>query len=101
MSDKERFIACYILNTDDTCRTNGNDLVHQLHGVSVRKQLANAVVIHDWCLIGVIDRSLDLMLPNLFPHEAGKLVVDSMSWASSNDTSFNRFTYQSHVADDV
>ena len=41
------------------------------------------------------------MFTNLLAHESGKLVVNSMSWASGNDASLDRFPYECHVSDDV
>ena len=41
------------------------------------------------------------MLTDFLSHQAGKLVVDGMSWTSGDDSSFDGLTDESHITDDI
>lgn len=98
---EERLVGCDILHTDNACCTHCHNLVHQLHGITMRQQAANADVVHQRGVVGVIDGCLNFMLADLLAHEAGKLVVDGVPWPCGDDASLDGLSDQGHVADDV
>ena len=101
VTGKEWLVAGYVLNAHDAVRTNSNDLIDQLHRVAVRQELTDADIIHDWLLVRIVDRSLNLVLANLLAHEAGELVVYGMARTGSDDATLDRLTDERHVADDI
>lgn len=58
MSLEERFVGCYVFHTYDIILAQLDDFVDQQERVTVRKQFADTVDIHDRFSIRVIDRSL-------------------------------------------
>ena len=101
MTLEERLIGCYVLNADDAVRTNGNNLVDKLHWVAVWKKLTDALVVHNRLFIRVVDRCLNLMFADLLTHQAGKLIVYSVSRTCCNDATLDWFTNESHITDDI
>ena len=101
VSDEEWFVGCDILHADDARRTHSDDLVDELHGIAMGQQLANADVVHHRCLVGIIDRSLHLMLLDFLAHQACKLVVDGVARACGNDTSLDGASDEGHITDDI
>ena len=101
MTGEERLVAGYILYAHDAVRTHSNDLIDQLHRVAVRQELTDADIIHDWLLVRIVDRSLNLVLANLLAHEAGELVVYGMAWTRSDDAALDRLADECHIADDI
>lgn len=101
VTGEERLVAGYILYAHDAVRTHSNDLVDQLHRVAVRQELTDADIIHDWLLVRIVDRSLNLVLANLLAHEAGELVVYGMAWTRSDDAALDRLADECHIADDI
>lgn len=98
---EEGLVGGDVLHTYNAISTQSDNLIYELHRVTVRKQLSDAVVVHHGFLVGIIDGRLHLVLANLLAHEARKLVVDRMAGAGGNDTSLDGFADQCHVADDV
>ena len=101
MTLEERLIGCNILHTDNTCRAHCCNLVDQLHGIAMRKQFANTLVIHDWHFIRIIDWRLNFMLANFFSHQSCKLIIDSMTRSGRNNSALDRFADKRHVTDDI
>ena len=67
----------------------------------MRQELTDADIIHDWLLVRIVDRSLNLVLANLLAHEAGELVVYGMAWTRSDDAALDRLADECHIADDI
>ena len=101
VSCKERLVGCHVLDTDDTCRTYCDNLVDKLHRITVGKQLANTYVVHYRSIVGVVYRSLHLVLAYFLTHEPCKLVVYGVTGACGYNTSLDWFAYESHIADYV
>ena len=101
MSLEERFVACNILHSYNTARSQGYNLVDKLHGITVRKKLANAVNIHHRGFVAIIYRSLNLMLAYLTAYQTGKLVVYRMARTGRYDTAFERLSDKRHITYDV
>ena len=101
MSLEERFIGSDILYTYNVVGTDCNNFIHQLERITVRKQFTDTVYVHDGSFVAVIDRGLDFMLADFFSQLAGKLVVDRMSRTGCDDTSFDWFSCQCQVTNDI
>ena len=101
VTGEERLVAGYILYAHDAARPHSDDLIDQLHRVAVRQELTDADIIHDWLLVRIVDRSLNLVLANLLAHEAGELVVYGMAWTRSDDAALDRLADECHIADDI
>ena len=65
------------------------------------QQLADADVVHNRGVIGVVDGGLNLVLADFLADKARKLVVDGVAGTGGHDTALNGLAYQGHVADDV
>ena len=98
---EERLIGGDILHAYDGRCPHGNDFVHKLHGIAVGQKLADADIVHQRLLIGVVDRSLYFVLTDLLAHQTGKLIVDRVAGACGDDTTFDRLADERHVTDDV
>ena len=65
------------------------------------QQFADAVHIHHWFLVRIVDGGLNLVLADLLAHLAGKLVVDGVTRARGDDTTFDGFSDEGHITNDV
>ena len=98
---EKRLVAGNILYTNNAIRANLNNLVHQLHGIAVGEQLADAVYVHDRLLVGIVGGCLNLMLANLLTDLSCELIINGMTWTSGNDATLDRLANEGHVANDV
>ena len=98
---EERLVGSDILHAYNIIGTYFNHLVYQLEWVTVWQQFADTVYVHDGFAVTVVSRSLYIMQADFLTHLAGELVINGMSRTCSDDTSLDRFAYQSQVTDYV
>ena len=97
MACKVELVVCYVLYTLSVKVCECNNLVKQLHGETVRHHGLNLLQVHYRRNRRIICRSLDIIQDNVLAQYAGKLVVDGVARAGSNDTALDRFAYKCQV----
>ena len=101
VSLEELFVGGDVLDGHNIVATRLDHFVHELHGVAVRQELADAVDIHQRCVVGVVVGRLNFVETNLLAHLAGKLVVDGMTRAGSDDSTLDWAADEGHITDNV
>ena len=101
VSLEEGFVARHVLDSHDAVLLDVDDLIDQLHGITVRKEFPYARNIHQGRHVRVVLGCLHLMTAYFPPHHAREHIIYSVSWSGGNDASLDGFAYERHIANDV
>ena len=90
---EEWFVHGYVLHTDNVVSSDADYLVYQCKRITVRKQFADTLNVHNRCLVAIVYWCLNIVQLDFLADGTGKLVVDGMSRTGCDDAALDPSLY--------